>query len=394
MKAVASTVGAHHSQWEDLRDVLQLSPEEVVVRIESMVECSVSLSRPIAQVPVRESKRFGRSRAGTSATEVAFDDRVRPEAATPFTSGKLYISDRNMFFVTKAEVLVVPLLSIRHVGMEFCEDDTHGRRLGLKDADHSLRLPCAEVRCISQEDDDDDGVIHSKMQLAFAGMCGRQHKECGAGDDDGLDSLVDKCLLMDHRSCEDVGSPWVTLTFSRVKDIVLGRGDERVAGGRRVLVANAIRELCEANQLVVASSAKAATLSSSDERNVAGLDGVSAAVSSLAKGTALQPVQKDWKHKLVRPRRQAESERRHIAASLGVLGHLGLTSFEWFCVLIPGLGRCERAADSCVVQGCKSHDESAATRLWLVLSVMDGLHFYGSVFFAYSFRELRTHPHR
>jgi hypothetical protein len=316
VKAVESTVGAHHSQWEELRDSLQLSAEEVVIRIESMVECSVSLSRPIAQVPVRDSKRFGRSRAGTSATDLAMEDRPRPEAATPFTSGKLYISDRNMYFVTKAEVLVVPLLSIRHSGVEFCEDDTHGRRLGLKDADHSLRLPCSEVRCISQEDDDDDGVIHSKMQLAFAGMCGRQHRECGGdGDTDVLESLVDKCLLMDHRSCEDLGTPWVTLTFSRVKDIVLGRGDERVAGGRRVLVANAIRELCEANQLVVASVAKDVSRTSSDEGSLVAADGVSAAMSSLAKSTALQPVHRDWKHKLVRPRRQAESERRHIAVS-------------------------------------------------------------------------------
>jgi hypothetical protein len=46
-----------------------------------------------------------------------------------------------------------------------------------------------------------------------------------------------------------IASACVTLVFSRMKDFVLGRGEERRGGGRRRVVLEALRELTAAIQV-------------------------------------------------------------------------------------------------------------------------------------------------
>lgn len=118
----------------------------------------------------------------------------------------------------------------------------------------------------------------------------------------------------------DVLQPWVTLTFSKMKDIVLGRGDERQAGGRRVVALNAIRELCEADALVCLSERmdrqRRGSDASTDDPVGEAVAGHSAtAVSNLAAASLVHPSFASWKEKLVRSRRDVEHERRHIAVS-------------------------------------------------------------------------------
>lgn len=138
VKAVASTVGAEHGQWEELRDQLQLSPDELLVRIETMTEACVSLSRPIHSLAPTSSRPRSLSAGGAEGGD--------GEEGHVTTSGTLYITDRNIYFAGKGEVVIVPLHVVDHTAIEMCSDEDHGKRLGMKKAGHSLRIPCAEIR--------------------------------------------------------------------------------------------------------------------------------------------------------------------------------------------------------------------------------------------------------
>lgn len=93
-----------------------------------------------------------------------------------FIAGTLFISDRNVYFVTKTEVMITPIHAIDYGSIELCTDEGHGQApLHMKKAQHSLRIPASEIRCISLDDDDDDaGSTHSRVQAAFASLCGKQ----------------------------------------------------------------------------------------------------------------------------------------------------------------------------------------------------------------------------
>ena len=91
-------------------------------------------------------------------------------------AGTLFISDRNVYFVTKTDVMITPIHAIDCGSIELCTEEGHGQApLHMKKAQHSLRIPASEIRCISlDEDDDDTGSTHSRIQAAFALLCGKQ----------------------------------------------------------------------------------------------------------------------------------------------------------------------------------------------------------------------------
>ncbi len=80
MKAASVTIGTEHTQWEELREQLQLCADEVVVRIETLVEASVSLSRPISDMIGHATAKARPARARTSSTASvdAMDDPLPP----------------------------------------------------------------------------------------------------------------------------------------------------------------------------------------------------------------------------------------------------------------------------------------------------------------------------
>lgn len=182
------------------------------------------------------------SAGGAGLDRDLFSEFFESGRASTRASGTLIITSRHVFISCGAECIVIPVSSLSNVrdGGLLCVR-TEGSILGRKqELDNGLLLSNCRMRRVVLDTEIEGGAASTPLKTLFS-----------------IAAAVDGATLPPLPGRVATPAPCniqfaVTLVFSRVKDLLLGRGDEMRGGGRRRVCRDALDELICAARLSAA----------------------------------------------------------------------------------------------------------------------------------------------